>query len=63
MPDSDQPSASVEAGRMVIGPAMNLIGYRMLPAWLAGDLSICERCWSVVPRFHQEDHDRWHATQ
>jgi hypothetical protein len=46
---------------MVIGPAMNRIGHRILPAWRADDLSICERCWSVVPRFHQEDHDRWHS--
>jgi hypothetical protein len=38
----------VEAARMVIGPAMNRIGF-------------CERCWSEVPRFHQEDHDRWHS--
>jgi hypothetical protein len=34
---------------MVIGPAMNRIGYRMPPPWRADDLSICERCWSVVP--------------
>lgn len=37
-------------------------GYRPMPLALMDQMSVCERCWSVVSRFHQEPHDAWHAS-
>jgi len=45
----------------VTGPPRDQRGYRPLPLALADQMSVCERCWSVVIRFHEEQHDAWHA--
>ena len=37
-------------------------GFRPMPLALMDQMSVCERCWSVVCRFHQEPHDLWHAS-
>ena len=46
-----------QAMRTVEIPA-DLPGFRPLPLALADQLSVCDRCWSVVLRFHQESHDQ-----
>jgi len=52
---SEQPMRSVRL------PA-DRVFYRPMTLALMDQMSVCERRWSVVCRFHQESHDAWHVS-